>query len=211
MKFLRMFSLVLLFAALCGNYAQAAPRPVCDGNVCALPENLARPVRLAAVREDSVGAVLPQLDYIDSARAIFHSHFGLFVYDLQRRALLRALDLRPIDAVYMQGSVYTRVRASEDGRTVYIDNAGYETDGKLYAYDVEANFLAETTPQGIPASRSSAPPPGSTPYAGGEYRGQSPDGRLVYFACPGWRAKNLQLVLCDAQALRCEIHEPLRA
>ena len=211
MKCLRMFSFALLFVTLCGAFAQAAPRAVCDGDICKLPENLARPVPLAAVREDSVGAVLPQLDYIDSTRAIFHSHFGLFVYDLQRRTLLRTLDLRPIDACYMQGSVYTRVRVSEDGQTVYINNAGYEADGKMYAYDVESNFLTETAPRDVPDRRTSAPPPSSMPYAGGEYRGLTPDGRLVYFACPDWRAKNLQLILCDAQALRCEIYEPLRA
>lgn len=102
-----------------------------------------KPVDISDFGSLSYGATMPELDYASKARVIFHSYFGLFVYDIEKEQIYRSVDLKEIDSNYMQGSVYTEVSVSKDGNTVYIDNRGEGYDEFMYQYNVDTNELTK--------------------------------------------------------------------
>lgn len=103
-----------------------------------------QPVDISEFGNLSIGATMPEVDYASEKRIIFHSYFGLFVYDMDNERIYRSIDLKTIDSNYMQGSTHTEVSVSKDGKTVYIDNIGDGYDEFMYEYDVEKNKLTET-------------------------------------------------------------------
>lgn len=102
----------------------------------------AKPVDISKFTSLSLGATMPELDYVSKTRAIFHGYFGLFVYDIERKQIHRSIDLKAIDSNYVQGSIYTEVTVSQDGKTVYLDNIGDGYDDYMYEYKVDTNELA---------------------------------------------------------------------
>ncbi len=106
--------------------------------------NLAVSVDLATLKEFKELAVMPEIDYASDKQVIFHSMFGLFVYDIKNEKLTRSLDLATIDSNYMQGSIYTEIKVSKDGKTVYIDNIGDKYDNFMYKYHIKNNRLEKT-------------------------------------------------------------------
>ncbi len=63
---------------------------------------------------------VPMLDFASEEYVIFHSSFGLFVYDLQSRQIKRSLDLGALDCQYVQGSDACELVVSADGLMVYM-------------------------------------------------------------------------------------------
>jgi len=89
----------------------------------------------------SIGVDMVHLDYASDDIVIFHDYFGLFVYDLNSRQIVRSLDLNPIGCTATQGDDYCQVTVSSDGNTVQLHPMSSET---MYIYNVSENTLIET-------------------------------------------------------------------
>lgn len=93
--------------------------------------------------EQSIDIVgIPELDYASDDIVIFHGYFGLFVYDLDSRQIIRSLDLEPLKCAAIQGGDYSEVTVSTDGNTVQLHRLSSEN---MYVYTVSDNTLWETT------------------------------------------------------------------
>lgn len=100
--------------------------------------------------ETLCGADGPQLDYAGRLVTsddvtfvfhdiiIFHDYFGLIVYDLGNRDILRSLDLASIGCDMTQGDDVCQVAVSEDGTTVWLHPMSKDY---MYRYEVEENLL----------------------------------------------------------------------
>ncbi len=91
--------------------------------------------------EQSLGADMASLDYASDDIVIFHGYFGLFVYELDSRRIIRSLDLKPIHCNATQGDDYCEVSVSMDGNTVQLHRMSSEN---MYVYTVSDNTLRET-------------------------------------------------------------------
>ena len=86
----------------------------------------------------------PRLDYAGGmgtekgSRIIFHDYFGLIVYDLSNREIVRSLDLASIGCDMTQGDDYCKVVVSADGETVWLHPISKRY---MYRYEVEKNLL----------------------------------------------------------------------
>ncbi|MBD5516535.1 MAG: peptidoglycan DD-metalloendopeptidase family protein [Lachnospiraceae bacterium] len=69
---------------------------------------------------------------------IFHDYFGLVVYDLMNRKVVRSLALEPIGCHMTQGDDACQVAVSADGDTVWLHPRSKQYK---YRYDVENNLL----------------------------------------------------------------------
>lgn len=94
--------------------------------------------------EQSLGVAMPELDYASDNIVIFHSYFGLFVYDLNKLQIIRSIDLKPLNCDQIQGSNYCEVSVSEDGNTVYLHPMESEN---MYIYTVTSHTLKEASYQ----------------------------------------------------------------
>ncbi|MDE7131635.1 MAG: peptidoglycan DD-metalloendopeptidase family protein [Lachnospiraceae bacterium] len=94
--------------------------------------------------ETIFGADGPRLDYAGGLGTgkenviIFHDYFGLIVYDLMNRKVVRSLDLKPIGCHMTQGDDACQVAVSADGNTVWLHPGSKQYK---YRYDVENNLL----------------------------------------------------------------------
>ncbi|GKX29620.1 hypothetical protein SH1V18_21000 [Vallitalea longa] len=111
------------------------------GNEKVPEEFLNRPIEAKWSLDQSIGVDMCFLDYASDDFVIFHGYFGLFVYDLNKRKLLRSIDLESIDCNYTQGDNYCDVTVSEDGNMVYLHPMSSEN---MYVYTVNSNILRET-------------------------------------------------------------------
>ncbi|MBD5488789.1 MAG: peptidoglycan DD-metalloendopeptidase family protein [Lachnospiraceae bacterium] len=90
------------------------------------------------------GADGPTLDYAGGLGTgkenviIFHDYFGLIVYDLMNRKVVRSLALEPIGCHMTQGDDVCQVAVSADGNTVWLHPRSKQYK---YRYDVENNLL----------------------------------------------------------------------
>lgn len=101
-------------------------------------------------RTMNTGVAEPDIDYASGTRVVFHGYFGLFVYDTAGHGqLYRSIDLQKIDSAHIQGSTYTQVTVTKDGKTVYIDNLGEGADDVMYRYDIDADRLSTVKVQKI--------------------------------------------------------------
>ena len=94
--------------------------------------------------ETPLGVDGPYLDYAggmgtdEGSRIIFHDYFGLIVYDLNKREIVRSLDLESIGCEMTQGDDYCETAVSADGHTVWLHPISKEY---MYRYEVEENLL----------------------------------------------------------------------
>ncbi|MDE7259430.1 MAG: M56 family metallopeptidase, partial [Lachnospiraceae bacterium] len=94
--------------------------------------------------ETIFGADGPTLDYAGGLGTgkenviIFHDYFGLIVYDLMNRKVVRSLALEPIGCHMTQGDGACQVAVSADGNTVWLHPGSKQYK---YRYDVENNLL----------------------------------------------------------------------
>ena len=91
--------------------------------------------------EQEVGVDMVELDYASDDIVIFHDYFGLFVYDLNSKKIVRSLDLNPIGCTATQGDNYCDVTVSADGNTVQLHPMSSKN---MYSYTVSDNTLQET-------------------------------------------------------------------
>ncbi len=84
---------------------------------------------------------IPDLDYANDDMVIFHSYFGLFVYDIKGEKIVNSLDLKAIGCQKVQNGGPTRVVVSADGNQVYL--YPYEKD-QMYIFDLAENTLEKT-------------------------------------------------------------------
>jgi hypothetical protein len=63
---------------------------------------------------------VPMLDFASEEYIIFHSSYGLFIYDLQSRQIIDSLDLGALDCHRVQGSDACELVVSADGLKVYM-------------------------------------------------------------------------------------------
>lgn len=105
------------------------------------------PVSAAEIYADTeFGADGPALDYagqmdIDGAHSsviIFHNYFGLVIFDLSNREILRSLDLAAIGCNFTQGDNACQVAVSADGTKVWLHP---RTRQYMFRYEVEEDRL----------------------------------------------------------------------
>lgn len=84
---------------------------------------------------------IPDLDYADDRMVIFHSYFGLFVYDIKTEKIVNSLDLKAIGCQKVQNGGHTRVVVSTDGNHVYL--YPHEKD-YMYILNLAENNLKRT-------------------------------------------------------------------
>lgn len=89
----------------------------------------------------SIGVDMVNLDYASDDIVIFHDYFGLFVYDLNSKKIIRSLDLNPIGCTATQGDNYCDVTVSADGNTIQLHPMSSKN---MYVYIVSDNTLQET-------------------------------------------------------------------
>lgn len=94
--------------------------------------------------EQTLGVGMPVLDYASDDIVIFHSYFGLFVYDLNKLQIIRSIDLKPLNCHMIQGSNTCEVSVSEDGNTVQLHPMESEN---MYIYTVSSHTLKEASYQ----------------------------------------------------------------
>jgi hypothetical protein len=87
----------------------------------------------------SAGFIMPVLDYASCDLIIFHGDFGLYVYDLHRKALLQSIDLVAIQCDAVQGDNACEINANADGSTVQLHTVNSDM---MYVYTVAENSLA---------------------------------------------------------------------
>lgn len=99
----------------------------------------------AKITEDTpFGADGPCLDYAGNMMPdgdsiiIFHDYFGLIVYDLRNREVVRSLDLAAIGCDKTQGDDACQVAVSEDGGTVWLHP---RSKRYMYRYEVGDDLL----------------------------------------------------------------------
>lgn len=90
----------------------------------------------------SLGVDMTQLDYASDDSVIFHDYFGLFVYNLNAREIVRSVDLKPIGCAMTQGDDACEVLVSADGNTVQLHSMSSK---KMYVYTVSEGTLEEKT------------------------------------------------------------------
>lgn len=118
-----------------------------DANV--QDEHVAEFRQLDAVPADITGETFfgadgPTLDYAGNLGTgkesiiIFHDYFGLVVYDLTNRKVVRSLDLESIGCHMTQGDDACQVAVSADGTTVWLHP---RSKPYMYQYEIQGNLL----------------------------------------------------------------------
>lgn len=95
---------------------------------------ITKPV-LSEETEEGVAGVF--LDYASERMLVFHDHYGLFVYNLEK-GLIGEINLQTIGMKQLQGSNAWSVEVEADGSRIYMHGME-ETD--MYIYDAEQNML----------------------------------------------------------------------
>ncbi len=91
-------------------------------------------------RNTNLGADAPVLDYAGNDIIIFHGYFGLFVYSIDTRSMIGAMDLKSIGCDSTQGDNYCEVNVSSDGTSVYLHPI---SEDDMYVYNVLEKKLSK--------------------------------------------------------------------
>ena len=84
---------------------------------------------------------IPDLDYANDDMVIFHSYFGLFVYDIKTEKIVNSLDLKAIGCQKVQNGGPARVVVSTDGNQIYLYPYGKD---QMYIFNLAENTLEKT-------------------------------------------------------------------
>lgn len=90
--------------------------------------------------EAPTGANGSMLYYADQEKFIFGGCYGLFVYDLTNREIVRSVDLAPIGCNMTQGDEACEINVTEDGMTVFLHPMNQE---QMYVYQVAENTMVK--------------------------------------------------------------------
>lgn len=82
---------------------------------------------------------LPELDYADEDKIIFHAYFGLFVYDLNSNEIVSSLNLKELGCQKVQGGC--DISVSSDGKNIWIKPKKEED---CYLFSWEKDLLVES-------------------------------------------------------------------
>lgn len=102
----------------------------------------------------ALGALMPYLDFGNDSHIIFHSFFGLFVYDLEEEKISRSLDLATIGCDGMQGDNHCDIKVTKDGNKLYLHPA---KNLNMYIFDLAAKpseSLYEVEYQELPQNKT---------------------------------------------------------
>lgn len=128
-----------------GDTHDSEPIPSGEGETEAVPvppERLQIEIKPASVISGQItGANGVSLDYAGRGHIIFHDYFGLFVYSLDNKDIIGAVDLAAIGCDATQGDQYCEVFVSRDGQMVYLDPYA---SPDMYIYDVVEQKLYQT-------------------------------------------------------------------
>lgn len=91
-------------------------------------------------RNMNLGADAPVLDYAENDIIIFHGYFGLFVYSIDTKSMIGAVDLKSIGCDSTQGDNYCEVNVSSDGTSVYLHPM---SENDMYVYNVLEKKLSK--------------------------------------------------------------------
>ena len=86
----------------------------------------------------STGADGSRLYYADQEKFIFSGYYGLFVYDMTNREIVRSVDLKSIGCDATQGESVCEITVAEDGMTVFLHRMD---QSQMYVYKVADNSM----------------------------------------------------------------------
>lgn len=92
-------------------------------------------------KETFIGVDVATLNYASDNRIVFHGNFGLFVYDLNSKKIIRGIDVKSIGCSSTQGDNICIVSVSKDGNIISLHPSSSED---MYIYNVEKNTLIKT-------------------------------------------------------------------
>jgi hypothetical protein len=104
-------------------------------------EAMLTPTAPVLTSDQNIGADMASLDYASDDTVIFHGYFGLFVYDLKSKKIMRSVALAPIGCDNTQGDNCCIVSVSKDGNTVQLHPVSSKS---MYVYTVSDNTLQKT-------------------------------------------------------------------
>lgn len=81
---------------------------------------------------------MPQIDYADEDKIIFHAYFGLFVYDLNQSSIIKSIDLKAINCQKVQTGGRPEIYVHNSGNIVFIHP--YQSND-MYIYYIGENTL----------------------------------------------------------------------
>ncbi len=96
----------------------------------------------AKVDEETwIGVDMATINYASDDRIVIHGNFGLFVYDLNGKRIIRGIDVKSIGCGSTQGDNACVVSVSNNGNVIRLHPSSSED---MYIYDVQENTLIKT-------------------------------------------------------------------
>ena len=167
-------------------------------------------------KESIVGVMMPQLDYADGQRAVFHYGSGLFVYDMTEQQLTERIDLSQLALAPQQSTGGLSVTVSADGKTAFLSSSGTEdtpTDFDNYFVDLDTGRvrLTHQTQLAEPFTDKRLTTdvvPSPEGWCGGDAIAFG--NKVCYLAVEGEMViGNVRLVIYDSHSGRSDSHQPL--
>ena len=88
-----------------------------------------------------IGVDMATINYASDDRIVLHGNFGLFVYDLNNKKIIRGIDVKSIGCGSTQGDNVCIVSVTKDGNIVRLHPSSSED---MYVYNVQKNTLIKT-------------------------------------------------------------------
>lgn len=92
-------------------------------------------------KEESIHNDMVLLDYASDDIVIFHSYFGLFVYDIKSKKIIRSLDLENLNLHQIQGDNSCEITVNNDASIIQLSTVPKES---MYIYNIEDNILLKS-------------------------------------------------------------------
>lgn len=87
----------------------------------------------------------PTLDFISEKKAMFHTQNDFFVFDLKKKKIVSAVNLKKIDFFSKKGDVDARIQVSEDGRKVWFSQTKGKKSLKNICFNVEKQEISKVS------------------------------------------------------------------